>query len=230
MVGGNPGKVYVFYHIFCNINTMDTVRDQVNKIIFSGLYDASTYVYCFLTGEKDYIDHIKSFIGILPKKFKVQAIGVKDNTYERFTLNKIAALINNEDKFLYLHTKGITRLKESNLEYSSIYLWRTYMEYFLIKNYKYCLDKLETHDIVGTVYKEIQIGPHFSGNFWWSTGKYYKKLASEHVIGTHYNDPESFIFKGKPNHRSLDGSVITNETCLYSLKLLPSLYMDIPLI
>jgi len=200
--------------------------DQVAKIIYSGLYADAAQIYCFLTGGKDNIDQIKRYFETLPKKFKIEAVGIDDKTYERFTLNRISNLVRDNDKFLYIHSKGVSRVHGKITGAEPIHLWRNYMEYYLIANYKKCLEKLATHDIVGVAYKDVQIGPHFSGNFWWSTGSYYKKLSAGNTIGQHYNDPEAFIFKGGPKHNKLDGDSVANMHCLYTNPMYPRLYVD----
>ena len=95
------------------------------------------------------------------------------------------------------------------------------MEYYLIKNFKFCLEKLNDYDIVGVGYMTKIIGPHFSGNFWWSKGSYYKTLPTKadmtNNIGPDYLAPESFIFKGnEPKHIDLDPS--KGNMDLYSAK------------
>jgi len=202
------------------------VRDQTTKIIYSGLYNDVKQIYCFLTGEKHSVAVIKSYIETLPKKFKIEAVGVDDMSYERFTLNKIKGIVGDNDRFLYIHSKGVSRVQENSIASEHIYLWRNYMEYYMIANYRKCLEKLQTHDIVGVAYKNVQIGPHFSGNFWWSTGKYFKDLAAIHTIGSYYNDPESYIFKGSPKPYMLDGDAIDNNKCLYANPMYPRDFVD----
>ena len=226
MRGGAHGNNYVFFHIYCNMNTLEIVKDQATKMIYSGLYYDVKYIYCFLTGEKHSIEVIRLFIETLPKKFKVEAVGVDDTSYERFTLNKIKHMVTDNDRFLYIHSKGVSRVQEKSIASECIYLWRNYMEYYMIANYRKCLEKLQTHDIVGVAYKNEQIGPHYSGNFWWSTGKYFKSLTAGNSIGDHYNDPESFIFKANPKDFRLDGDAIPNDMCLYSNPMYPKFFMD----
>jgi hypothetical protein len=199
------------------------------KIIFSGLFDRADKIYCFVTGKKDQIDPVKSFLESLPAKCEVKEVGVDDTTYERFTLNKIRGLVHPNDKFLYLHSKGVTRSPENKKEAENVYYWRNYMEYYLIKNYAKCLEKLSNHDVVGVAYKDIMIGPHFSGNFWWSTGAYFHKLTGEHKIGDFYTDTEAFLFKGTPNASKIDKEVIPNETFLYFSPVYPKSYMGKPI-
>jgi len=213
MRGGNHGSVYIFYHIFCNEETMRVLRDQVTKITYSGLYDAVDQIYCCIVGEEAHIQNVKTFVESLPKKFIIHATGPNDTTYERFTLTKIAPLVKDNDVFLYIHTKGVTRTKNKNndLTYSETYLWRNYMEHFLIKNYKSCLEKLKEYDVVGVRYSTRLIGPHFSGNFWWSTGKYWTKLTSSVQIGDTYYDPEAYLFKASPKYSWLDKKIRTEQ-------------------
>jgi len=215
MRGGGLGKKYVFYHVFCNKSTLEVVRDQTTKIIFSGLYDAVDTIYCFLAGEEEFVGTVKSFIENLPSKFKIQKVGIGDKSQERFTIEQIDSLVTNEDVFLYMHSKGVSRSPGPITGFEPVYLWRTYMEYNLIRHHEACVKLLASHDIVGSIYKEKQIGPHFSGNFWWSTGSYFKRVASNHKINDFYPDAEKFIFKEAPRAYKFDGERIPNMECFY---------------
>jgi len=196
------------------------------KIIYSGLYAEVKQIYCFLAGAKMAIDQIEAYIKTLPVKFKIEKKGVDDKSYERFTLNSIRDLVTDADKFLYLHTKGVTRTHEKGRAAECVTLWRNYMEYYLIALHKKCLAKLATHDVVGSLYKDVQIGPHFSGNFWWSTGKYFRRLMNTVNIGDEYYDSEAYIFKGRPSVYHIDNKKMPNTMCLYSNPLFPRLYVD----
>jgi len=226
MKGGSHGHTYIFFHIYCNQSTVNIVGDQVTKIIFSGLYKDVDKIYCFLAGSAAAIHEVKTFIATLPSKFVVQAEGVDDGSYERFTLHKIADMLKDSDKFLYIHSKGVSRSHEKNKLSSVVYLWRNYLEYFMIAHYRDCLEKLKKFDVVGAAYKTERIGPHFSGNFWWCTGAYYKKLAKAHpTIGSDYLDPEAYLFKEGPTAYLVDGDMIKDNP-MYAYELFPKLYMD----
>lgn len=217
------GNVYVFYHIYCNKNTESIVRDQLAKILFSNLYQNVDKVYCSLTGEQSNILKIKELIDKYGAKFQVIEEGPGDKTYERFTLLKIRKYIKPEDKFLYIHSKGVSN---KNKEIHSAYWWRTYMEYFLFTKASECINDLNIYDIIGLPMSTYLIGPHFSGNFWWSTGKYYLSLADK--IGDKYNDPESYIFTGNPNYKVLDDQrfpVDGNDPDLYKRIVYPKVYI-----
>jgi hypothetical protein len=217
------GSVYVFYHIYCNKNTEPIVRDQLTKMLFSNLYQHVDKVYCSLTGDQSNISKIKGLIDKYGAKFKVMEEGPGDKTYERFTLLNIRKYIKPEDKFLYIHSKGISN---KNSENNAIYWWRTYMEYFLFTKASECINDLNIYDIIGLPISTHLIGLHFSGNFWWSTGKYYLSLAD--TIGDKYNDPESYIFTGNPKYKVLDENrfpVDGNDPNLYKNILYPNVYI-----
>lgn len=212
---------YIFYHIYCNKYTMPILKDQITKIIFSGLYEHVHSIKCFLAGEKEHIDKADAFLKESGKKFVIEERGPDDKSFERFTLNKIPKYITDADHFLYLHTKGVSEKHASN---ENVYWWRTWMEFNLIQRYEYCLEMLKSHDIVGVGYTTKMIGPHFSGNFWWSKGSYLHTLPKNKDgtlnIGNAYLDPENFIFKGKdPKHIDIDeGRSKDPNADYYSLK------------
>lgn len=210
--GGN--NIKVFYHIYCNEYTEKIVQDQLTKIIFSNLYELANAIYCFLTGEEQYINVCKELINHYGKKFIIQDIGINDKSYERFTLYRIKPLINDNDKILYIHSKGVT--KPDN---KIVYLWRTHMEYFLIKKCDECIKYLDNYDVVGVEYSPTK---QFSGNFWWSTGKYYLSLPDS--IGNEYVGPEKYLFLNNPKYIELNAS--GNIFNIYGKAYYPFNYID----
>lgn len=113
-INNKKSNIYIFYHIYCNSNTYSIVNDQINKIIFSGLYKKIDKVYVFLTGEEYYINDIKKLVQKSGSKFIIADIGINDKSYERFTLLKIHNYINDNDKFLYIHSKGVSKNDNNN--------------------------------------------------------------------------------------------------------------------
>jgi len=185
---------------------MPVLRDQITKIIFSGLYHHVDSIKCFLAGDKAQIDAAEAFLKESGNKFQIEERGPNDQSFERFTLDKIPRYITAEDRFLYLHTKGVSDKHAGN---DNVYWWRTWMEYNLIHRFKYCIEMLNEYDLVGVGYTTKMIGPHFSGNFWWTKGSYFNTLPKNPDgslnIGNGYLDPENFIFKGKdPRHINID--------------------------
>lgn len=75
----------------------------------------------------------------------------------------------NDSNVLYLHSKGVTKPENKNIQD-----WSNLMEYFLIEKHEQCLETLSCHDVCGLNYHPNN--PHFSGNFWWATSDHIKKL------------------------------------------------------
>lgn len=186
--------IYIFYHVCCIDKTFIIVRDQISKIVFSGLYEKVNTIHCYLVGHQKYIDQIKTMLLNSGKKFKISGESPYIRLYERFTLEDIRHRITPQDKLLYIHTKGITRMG-SRYE-KGVWEWRNYMEYFLFSKASECIELLNQYDLVGLLYSKKPM-PHFSGNFWWSTGKYYLSLPPK--IGMSYLDTEMYIHKNNPN-------------------------------
>ena len=57
--------------------------------------------------------------------------------------------------------------------------WVEYLEFFILHNYKTCLEKLDEYDVVGTEYlgPPNHRNPHMSGNFWWTKSSHIKNLV-----------------------------------------------------
>lgn len=226
---GTHGRILVFYHIYCNTNTEDIVKDQIINIIFSGLYKRVDTIHCFLVGEPGPIKKMEELLSSSGKKFKVTARGPHDKTYERFTLLKMrdpnAHLIQPQDKLLYIHSKGVSREKDDN-----VFWWKNYMEYFLFTKADECLTLLDTYDTVGVKwthnasFQDYIVPDHYSGNFWWTKGSYFMTLPTE--IGPRYTDPESYITQGKPKHYALDTHVHKPGHNFYNVAVPPKFYAD----
>lgn len=188
----SPGKTYIFYHIYCGNTTYPILREQVYKIVYSGLYKRVDTIYCFLTGEEDSIQQCRHFLEKSGTKFVIAKVGVNDTTYERFTLESIPSYIKPEDIFLYIHTKGVGKSdREPILD------WRNNMEYYLFYHHEKCLDLLKKYDTVGIDFK-TKPKPHYSGNFWWTRASYYLSLPRK--IGPDYYDPEMYLMLKNPKY------------------------------
>ena len=113
-----------------------------------------------------------------------------DTTYERLTLHTLAtSQIDPDAAYLYMHTKGCTKIGS---EFECVQDWRRCIEYFLVERIASCLEVLQTKqfDMVGIMYL-LKPRPHFSGNLWWASGAYLRKLIAEQpVIGPAYFDTE----------------------------------------
>jgi hypothetical protein len=166
------------------------LRDQLGKLLFSGVYDVAQTVHCFCAGpEARRAALVVSQFGV---KFRVEACAPEDTRGERLTLMSIHKYISPQDKVLYLHTKGVTKLPPSE----NVFFWNFYMEYHLLKNYMQCLEALDHADVVGLDFYPQSL-PHFSGNFWWARGDHLLKLKAQDTIeGDKYMCTETWVCGG----------------------------------
>jgi hypothetical protein len=112
--------------------------------------------------------------------------------YESETINRIN--VSDDCPVLYLHSKGVTKphIKQIND-------WNELFFYYLIEEWRLCVECLKTYDTVSVNlhskpipnYKGNYV--HYSGNMWWTTGKHLKQLGKLKMIN--YLDSEMYICK-----------------------------------
>ncbi len=213
--------IKIFFHI-CAITRAETVvKDIIRSIHFSGLYDDTEKIYCYISGEPEMITTIISILNTSGSKFSIIKCVPNDTSYERLTLEDIHNHIDKTDKLLYLHTKGVSYQYENNINITNcIDDWTYLMLYHLVRHYKMCLEKLDYCHLVGCLYnKDVK---HFSGNFWWSRGDYFLTLPTS--IGPDYFDPElEFICTKDPIVYDIYSS---DGTDLYYTRYQPYKYVD----
>lgn len=212
--------IRVFYHIFCNEHTLGVVKDQVLKLHFSGLYAMCNVIHCFLAGP--HTTAVSEYLRECGSKFMMCDVAPADMSGERLTLERIQHFVQDEDVFLYIHTKGVSRAAQTFADEKTrqevlqrLEDWRNFMEYHLMVRHRSCMEALQTHDCAGVNWRfwdvPLENGTdsfsktehfrHFSGNMWWCTAKYWKTLPSK--IGDDYLDPEMHIGKGNPRIKCL---------------------------
>uniref|UniRef100_A0A6C0DRL2 Glycosyl transferase CAP10 domain-containing protein n=1 Tax=viral metagenome TaxID=1070528 RepID=A0A6C0DRL2_9ZZZZ len=177
----------IIYNIFCNENTIPILSDQINKIVFTGLYDNVEFIYCFFIGENNFIIEAKKYIQKSGKKFKFADTYICDFFDESHCLIQMkkylvtdASATSNPRHFLYIHTfiKDITNL--------FLQEERTLTEYYLMTKHKDCIQLLEKFDTVGI--NLLSASPleyyYYSIHYWWCRVDYYLTLSSE--VSTQY--------------------------------------------
>jgi hypothetical protein len=178
----------IFYHIYLFDKIDSMVINQLNRLKNSGLLNISELHVIILNNpeyNKSLNDNTLKLINELSKNIYHET----NNYYEIITHKKIfdhAQL--NDSNYLYMHTKGCTRVNHQNsgsYSYHNIENWRHMQEYFTIDMHKYCLDGLKTHDIVGSNYVPqhiMSVPAHYSGGFWWSKSEFIRKLQNPQLF------------------------------------------------
>ena len=105
---------------------------------------------------------------------------------ENYTYQKIYRDCSSEEmNVCYIHSKGITSSfkisKDSMSQYKNYYHWRQYLNWGVLSKWKTCVNSLDTHDVAGVNYYTSP-SPHFSGNFWWTTSQYIRRLPDPSTL------------------------------------------------
>ena len=157
----------------------DILSQQLSRVCQSGLYDYSNEYYLVVTDVNNEKEKLDNILINYPKI--ILEYHPNNRLYETLAIKKVQQLgRNNQDlNILYFFSKGVTnngiknyKTKEvSLLKQKSVKNYREILEYFLIDNWKECVDKLnEGYHIVGM---NCVFGMWW-GNFWWTRSEYVK--------------------------------------------------------
>jgi len=180
----NNININVFIHACLMNNGLNILYEQLEKLKKSELYDyINSIIICVLGNPEEIIYD--------DNKIKIIHLSNEFDYYELLTINYIKDFCKDkvdEHYILYIHTKGVN--KNGNEE--CIKSWRHMMEYFLIDQYKICLDGLIDRNLstIGNnlinskciidhrdlIHVNKDHCYHYSGNFWWSKSSYIKNL------------------------------------------------------
>jgi hypothetical protein len=157
-------------------------------------------------------------------KFKLVQVNGDAAKWEWPTINRLKAdadASDSDDIICYTHLKGLTRLMDQKT-----IDWRNYLCYWTIERWQDSLDKInEGHELVGVNWMD-QPWSHLSGNMWWTTTNYLRrlpklqdpstitqgqvsKLLKPNIVldpGNVRYECEAWIGQGKPNVFNLHSS------------------------
>jgi hypothetical protein len=160
----------------------------------SGLFDATETIFCCVVNEHNNIEHSTLF---QQDKFQLKYKGDAAQ-YERPTLLDMQqhALVNNTSSlYWYAHTKGISKFGTPGEQ--PVLDWIDLLLYWNMEQWRVAcqLFRQDFCDVYGCNY-QIVPKPHFSGNFWWTTGKHLCSLPNS--IDSDYCSPEFWICSNNP--------------------------------
>lgn len=166
--------------MLCVNDYKDRFNKTYTKIKESGLLDKACTVFVVCVGDEkeksaEYFAHYDKVITYIGD----------DDTSESSTLNKMWEFCQSDDsKVLYLHSKGVTRPNNDNIN-----SWVDLMEYFCIEKHEKCLKALQQYDTCG-VNLSYEPMKHYSGNFWWVNSSFIRKSRTRYnpVLSSKIND------------------------------------------
>ncbi len=194
-------KNYIYFHICCINNWIQTFEMLLSEVKRSGLYDKIDKIKCVLltpTGVPDELFRDK----------KIELLGVFSDLklYEQVTLHLLHEDAKNEENdfnVLYFHSKGV----KHNNQNPCIQDWVDLLTYFNIVKHEDCIKGLTEHDAVGINLTENPV-LHYSGNFWWSKASHLRTL--EKCTYESYNSPEFWVTSRPGKYLNLWTSVVNH--------------------
>lgn len=205
-------ETYIYFHV-CFINNWEkVVYDLLHKLDQFNAFDRIKEMRICSLGDECNLNHE---IWNFNSKIHLYAHDNNVKLYEKFTLD---LLLEDSKKFdenfnvFYLHSKGVSDKNTGKLD--EIKEWTDYMitccwETDVRKD-------LSIFDAIGCRLTTVEIGPHFSGNFWWSKQKYLKQLTP---VGKNYYDPEKWLLSNPCLVKNMVTNSKISQGPIYGLKI-----------
>lgn len=226
-------SIKVFFHV-CVLDgarSFDVLDRLIDAIMLSGLYAEVSTINCCVTGSPSLVHIAVQRLRQSGNKYTVLRVSPADPlTAERLTLGLVPGSVEDDDRVLYVHTKGVTRHNDSRVDD-----WTRMLTYFCVGRYRDCLAMLESNDVVGANYQTVP-KPHFSGNFWWARGDFLRRLDPDAMSRTakrgsqdwHVSPEMDFLFQDLSGHRPRVLSMHDSGVDHYRANYPRSEYVDAP--
>lgn len=184
--------IYIFYHIATIGRWKEIVKEQMNILINSGLYDKCEGIWYGCNCEKC-PSELSTFFKPYDKVRPLPGALIPDQkTYENGTVNAMLDFLRDKDPgyVFYMHSKGVTARHPSQEG------WRQYMMYWNVRKYHICIDLLSRgFNTTGVCHTKLPlIYEHYSGNFWWARSEYLLKKPKIKDLTDRYN-AERFLLR-----------------------------------
>jgi hypothetical protein len=177
-------SIYGIYFICCIGNYIKIIEEQLNLLLYSGLFDKTKKIICYICNyNANDAELIKLFYNYFTK---VEFYSTSENLYEKFAFNNFKKHLPQEPYYCYyMHTKGVSKPESSHIVQR-----RSILNFYTILKYEISLKLLKYYDAVGvTLFRYPKT--HFSGNFWWTKSEHLCTLPD--LIGDKYLEPEMYI-------------------------------------
>ena len=211
-------RIIIYYHIAGLGNWKDIVKEQLECIKTSQLYDRCYEIRIGFLGK---IEDIQPFLN---EKIKLVNHSEHLEYYEIPTINKMIEFCKNNQEqsyILYIHNKGSTH-KICNGIHGQKY-WREMMNYWCVEKHLDMLYQLQSGYYTAGI--NLMGKNHYSGNFWWANSQYLAKsrYLRDQLGKINRISAEFFLLKHRveSRHISLYGPYINSIDCkgLYGRKI-----------
>jgi len=206
----------IYYHFFISEAPSSwelLLYEQLDCIEGSNLLNSCEVEVCILSTYNDYqksLKVLKSYPQIKHHWFDLNDNDIK-NQGEGNTLLRLYDNCSLYNFIGYIHSKSVTSISKPTNR------WRKVLEYGVIEKWKDNINSLKNgFDVSGILW----LGNHFSGNFWWSTSSYLKKLPRP-VAERWDCCPDNDFWKGRVRYEFWIGLMSPKVNLVYPNKNLP---------
>lgn len=208
-------KIIGYYHIWCTNHYEEIVREQLDAIVNSGLYDECENIFIGALGDNKEFFNLLNIIKDYPK-ISIATYSTNKERYEFHTLEVMKRDADKSDKdyyIFYIHGKGVQYSKKVNeVAYTGGTLWRQSMNNWIITKWRENVKELDRgYECCGVQLRpDREFAQHYSGNFFWTKSEYVKNqvpLLNKVNTGDRF-EAEMYICKGKPLAATLNQDFI----------------------
>ena len=190
--------IRIYYHIYAIDGVESIVEEQLSLMETYFNFKHIINIGICLSEENISIDSINKLINKYNKSNQIVVCDIKNECNEFVTLDLIEthkSTFDDNDLIFYLHTKGASKQKSD--EYEENVIWRNRMHDVNIKNHNYVFDLFNGTDFntYGLLLENVN-NLIYSGNFWWTKGKYIKTINIEDVEKNRWNAESRYIQNG----------------------------------
>lgn len=162
-------QIKVFYHLACMGNWKEVFEEQMLQFGQNGFRKVNLSVL----GTEENVKTVTKTCDDLNLEVQVVFQATELTYFEKPALLAIEEYAKkNEGYVLYVHSKGV-----SNPADQTKVKWRRVMMRELIRNWESCMIQLPYYDVIGVNWRDMPPTSHFSGNFWYASTRYLRKLA-----------------------------------------------------
>jgi hypothetical protein len=190
--------IRIYYHIYVIEGVESIIEEQLSLIETHFNFEHIINIGICLPEENISIDNINKLINKYNKSNQIVICDIKNECNEFVTLDILEShksTFDDTDSIFYLHTKGASKQKTD--EYKEILIWRNRMHNTNIINHNYVFDLFNNTNFntYGLLLKKVN-NLIYSGNFWWSTGKYLKTIKIGDIEKNRWNAELQYIQNG----------------------------------
>ena len=181
-------NIQIYHHVYLCNHWKQVLIEQLYALQMSGLFhNCKALNMGVVYQEENDISDFKKLIADYDIENKINILYIKpnDNHFEGNTAvymkeycDSLSEEESNSTSIMYLHTKGVS-YPEDDSRRLPCKMWKNYMEYFVIFQWKDCIEKLNgDYESCGCEWRE-SMGGHYSGTFWWMKATLIKKIPAE---------------------------------------------------